>query len=453
MDYRLEILRDEMLNIPLKVCAFDKNTLADTLIGQGVVSLKKCASNISNETEFQLTLLDSQKKNVGTIRFFCVLQLKPSALKISPGLTEGCVRIEKIVSHDLFSASPLFTPTPKILIKYGSWTSEELKGSGVNPTWDLLKIQTDVFPAKAFESQIFSVDLIENDKVVGAGKVENLLLAASQVGQVVQVPVDLFQTASKKPRSAGTIILHMSVVDRETLDKEENEKKAVIEKEKSVKKIAIKDGTLFITYLKGTELATRDLFGKGDPFAILSFGSSWVQETPALSGGSVIWEGLSFSLDVTGEELVNEKLSAVVMDKNNIQSNSLIGKADFNLERLAYSPGKEIELEADLMDSKDKRAGKLLVRLEVRERLEIVKKGKLPDGFKGGVLHIVRVRTFGLAKSGIFGGASHYIVAKLDGHADMRTPTLDHGGGDMLFDFLDLKAEVTPDVLVKGIII
>ena len=98
---------------------------------------------------------------------------------------------------------------------------------------------------------------------------------------------------------------------------------------------------------------------------ILGYGN-WVQETKALTnaGGKVIWDGLDFRVDVTGEELQKEKLIVTVLDKNSYRQHSLIGKAEVNMERFAFNPGKEIEVEVDVFDKKSKSAGKVLIRME-----------------------------------------------------------------------------------------
>ena len=437
--------RDEVLNIPLKVTAFDKNTLSDALIGHGTVLLKKFAANIGHETELELTIFDDKKNPAGRIKLLCVMHYKAEELKLSPGFTQGCLRIDKIVCHSLFSVNMLSSPSPSIVVKFAGWSCEPLKGEGSNPMWEYLKIQSDVFPAEAFQNQCLSVDLIENKKVIGAGKIGNVMTAASQVGQVVTLPIDLFQTAAKKPQPAGSLVVHLTVVDKAVLEKEEAVKSAEIEKVKSSKKPSINEGTLFISYLKGTNLANREILGDADPFVILGFGN-WVQETKALNnaGGKVIWDGLDFRLDVTGEELQREKLIVTVMDKNAYRQHSLIGKAEISLERLAYSPGKEVEVEEDVTDKKSKTAGRILIRMEVRERLES-KRPTLPDGFTKGLLHIFRIRTFELANTELVGKQDPYVVAQLgqDKKTQMKTPTIDNGGPDVLFDYLDFKVVVT----------
>jgi hypothetical protein len=210
-----------------------------------------------------------------------------------------------------------------------------------------------------------SVDLIENKKLIATGKIDNVLVAASQVGRVTTIPIDLFQADENKPQSAGTVVVHLTVVDKTVLDKEEADKNAAIEKENVNKKPSITEGTLFISYMKGSNLTNREIIGEADPFVILGFGN-WVQETKALNnaGGKVIWDGLNFRVDVTGEELKKEKLIVSVMDKNKYRQHSLIGKAEVNIERLAYTPGKEVEVEADVIDKKSKSAGKILIRME-----------------------------------------------------------------------------------------
>ena len=366
LGFSLEISRDEVLNIPLKVTAFDQNTSStDAVIGQGTVLLKKFAANIGQESEIELTIFDGNQKAAGKITLLCIMHYKAEELKLSPGLSQGCLRIEKVVCHSLFSVNMLSSPSPNVVVKFAGWISDTLKGDGSNPMWEFLKIQSDVYPAEAFQTQSLSVDLIENKKLIATGKIDNVLVAASQVGRVTTIPIDLFQAAAKKPQSAGTVVVHLTVVDKTVLDKEEADKNAAIEKEKVNKKPSITEGTLFISYMKGSNLTNREIIGEADPFVTLGFGN-WVQETKALNnaGGKVIWDGLNFRVDVTGEELKKEKLTVSVMDKNKYRQHSLIGKAEVNIERLAYTPGKEVEVEVDVIDKKSKSAGKILIRME-----------------------------------------------------------------------------------------
>ena len=371
LDFKCEsITREQLSSQQLKVTAFDKNTVSDALIGTAEVCMLDACEELEKDAEIEVELMDKKGQAAGTIKLFCSVHKaeKVEDLQLSEGLQVGVVKFMKIVARGLQSGNFISKPAPYFEIEYGAWKGTTSVGEGVDYVWEYPDLMTDVVEAEVLRAQSMVVYMCENKKRVASTTIPNMLLPGSRMDQHTELTLELLNNKNGKP--AGKVTLTVMVT-----------KPPEKEVQEELPPLDYTEAVLLITYIKAEGLVNKELMGKQDPFVVLSLGG-WVEETEVHpdAGGEVIWDNLDFRADTEADMLLNEPLEVVVWDKNNLTKNTLIGRGEASLKRVAYSMGKEVELLVNLTDSKQKPMGRVIVRADLRQKPKEGPK-QLPEGF------------------------------------------------------------------------
>ena len=182
---------------------------------------------------------------------------------------------------------------------------------------------------------------------------------------------------------------------------------------------------LMVHKMKAFGLRNTELLGNIDPFVTLSHGE-WNYKTPVLTnaGGDIVWDDLSVSTVVTKDLILASDVLVSVYDENRLRGHTLLGSGKLSLKRPASKLNKEMEVSVVLAGSNGQSLGRVDISLEVRD-IAVSRMKTLPGGFKNGLMHIVRLKTFDLTNTG----------KNFFGHS--LTHSLTHSRTHVLYLFID----------------
>ena len=191
---------------------------------------------------------------------------------------------------------------------------------------------------------------------------------------------------------------------------------------------------------------------QNDPYVVLRLGS-WDDETERIDGGGAnpLWEYMNMKTDVTSDIIAFEKLKVQVYDHNSASKDVLIGSADATLYHAITNEklGTDVDVTVILKDEKQKTVGRVVLGIEVRphDGAADSKNAPIAEGFKSGLLQIVRIRAFNLKNTELFGKQDPYVQLSFGTMKPQRTITQDNAGSAALWDFLDMSFPVSFDSL------
>jgi hypothetical protein len=456
--YSFDINSESMKTTDLEVALFDKNMLrSDVLIGKcpSISLTKSVAENgIKGVPVVLQAELPPDRSGKPSGRVEIELKIDPPRpkdddLKVNSNFVNGYLFIRKVICSNLRNTETMGTLDPYVVLQLGE---EKLKlptrkDAGADCVWDHLDFKPSVTAAVvqtgSIQVQVWDGDNLLKDDLVGEASVR-LVSAGVEIGAPVELRCEL-QSKNTKPGSgnSGVVVILASVHPPDRVIAPPSASMPALPE-------TFKEGTIFISSIQAFGLKNTELFGKQDPFVVVKVGDFFNSRTAVLkdSGSDLIWSDLDFRIKVRPEFIKDGFIEFSVVDENNILKNTTIGTGRTPIRRLAARLGKEQKHSVTVEDAKGKVVGRLEVGAEMRETIPDADK-KLPEGFVSGLLHIVRIQSHGLKNLELFGKQDPYIKLKC-GAWQARTYTQNEAGGDVLWDFLDFRADVTAAELMSG---
>ncbi|RYH30865.1 hypothetical protein EON65_04035 [archaeon] len=412
----------------------DDNTLrGDAKVGSGKLDIRQGCAVLEKTTSISITVLDDKGKKAGRLTLAGALFQPPdenTVLELPKDVNEGFLRIHKISGKELKTGNFFSSPAPSIEITYGTWKSSTTNSDNYSPIWTGLELESPSMHRELLLSTAFQLVLMENKKVIATAEVPNLLLACSRFRQPTLMSFPLQHVKSKTP--AGTVDIELCILPT-------NDRKVDTTKEIQIeRKVDYTDAELNVRSIHLKNLRNTEWMGQADPFIILSY-ADWMEQTAPYkdAGSEVVWNDLSMRADTTANELMSKELEVAVYDKNSMRANALIGKMKLSLKRLAVSPGKEIIISDQLLDTKGKSAGTCEIRAEVR-KLDTKNLPKLPEELSTVELHCFCISAFDLKNTEIMGKQDPFVILKV-GEGKMQSPVQMDAGSDTIFENLDMR--------------
>lgn len=449
VNFKVKLTGDDILaNKKFKVNSWDKNSGKDTHTASAEISMRKLVKAYGNEVTLNVDLTDSKGKRAG--RLVMVAELRESEPEpevfLPKDFTAGILKVIQICTFDLknlemFGAGK---QDPYCKVKAGDFFSDktfEKEEGGSDVVWDYLDMQIPVtadfltsdfnfLEIEAWESNILK------DEMIGKGEVS--LKKVVNIGEDVELSVPLHD---EKKASTGRLTV---LVRLENLPPKE----IVIAPN-------FQEGTMNVRRIVAHGLKNMDWFGKADPFVELTL-SDWEGKTNSLTnkGSNVMWDFLDMKMVVTRDMLkssdkVKHTITAKVLNKNSIRKDSLIGRGEVNITKAFTTLGTEVELSIDLLDAAGQPTGRLVLYALVTDGIEPDESTmNICPEFEFGSLCVGKIRSFELKNTELMGLQDPFVVINLGSWED-KTFTKDDGGGDVLWDFLDLRCDVTSEMLLS----
>lgn len=207
--------------------------------------------------------------------------------------------------------------------------------------------------------------------------------------------------------------------------------------------------------------------GQQDPYVRVRIGEYTEKTyTKDNGGGDVLFDFLDLKVPVTREVLQSGRIEMEAWDENSkldLRGDVLIGSSSCVLEGVT-TMGETVELEFQLKDKKGKDSGRILafLRLEDTPPPVEVELPVIGDSFKEGTVFVRRIVSFGLQNTEMFavlGGGKQdpYVTLKVKDTVppgglewEGSTPVLNNAGANNVWDFLDLKFDVTRNQLLSS---
>jgi Ca2+-dependent lipid-binding protein len=446
VNMKVKVSADDILaNKKVKVNAWDENSGTDTHTGSGEITMRKLVKGFGNEVTLNIDLSDSKGKRAG--RLVMVAELRESEPEpeafLPKDFTAGVLKVIKICTFDLKNLEMIGRQDPYCKVRAGDFFNDqtfEKEDGGSDVVWDYLDMSIPVTAAfltgdeNILEFEAWESNLIK-DAMIGRG--EASLQKVVNIGEDVELVVLL---RDDKLQSTGRLSV---LVRLEPLPPKE---------------IAIapgfQEGTMSVRRIVAHGLKNKEWFGKADPFVCLTL-DNWEGKTNSLTneGSNVMWDFLDMKTVVTldmlkAKDKKKHTITATVMDKNSLRSDVLIGTGEVNITKAFTTLGTEVELSVELQDEKQKPTGRLVLFALVTDGIEPDESDlKINPEFEFGTLNIGKIRSFDLKNTEIFGLQDPFVELQVGGWQD-KTFTKDEGGGDVLWDFLDLHCDVTSAMLL-----
>lgn len=378
--------------------------------------------------------------------------------------------VYKIRTFDLKNTEMFGTHDPYVRVGVGDEykaRTHTVSNGGANVLFEPLDMKVPVTAAVLLSGSIHAEAWDENSKIsitgdvligTGLGPLEGVRV----MGESVEVSVLL---KDKKGKPAGRLLVFLRL---EECSAEGSASLQVPMDESFI------DGTVHVRKIASYSLQNTELLGmfgeKQDPYVFLTAigkkeeggegeGVQWEGTTPVLNGAGLnnVWDLSGFQFDVTRTQLLNCNLKLCVKDKNKMRGDSVIGEGILSVGKInKLNSLIELPVDLKLLDKKgipiEKSRGKLVVTVEItlKQKTAFV----LQEGFKFGNLQISKIQTYNLKNTEIGIGSTQdpYCVLKLGGDWSERTPTLKDGGGDVLWNFLQVSCDVDADLIKKELL-
>ena len=512
------VSRSTLTESQFVVQAWDYNLTGDKLIGQVSCSLSdyildfdddEDTSTLATNHLFKIKMDLSNAKGtevVGHVVLECLM--KPTAdeirmlerdLDVTEGVEKGTLFISKVeacgLRRDNNGKKNSAIKHPYLCVDYCSNSGmnpvsadgiaiekqpmlTSSVGSGPDASWltfpfmqlvSKRELQTRpmVFHVKENDSADVHNTNINDDPVIAVGKVRNMLLAGSQVGENVEIVIDLFPPSadtSKPLEVTGTDLGQLVVtckiedstgkvdvikasprIEGETADGEG-------EGEGESKKFT--DGVLMINYVQ-----TKGVSHNGKPLLAFQIeGDDSTKESlpvlKSINSGDMHWDYDS-KIVLDASTIKNQSFEVTVYEHHIVGKNTTSCQGHTALD-FFYKQSRmnvPVELTVQLHDSKGKSKGRVIFGCEMRSADGAgAEKKKLPDNYNdaGALIHFHKAQTHNLKNTEFIGKADPYLVIKdHEGHEIGRTFTLFDKGGSVLFDFLDIKSPSDSKSLYK----
>ncbi len=463
---------NQVVQEAVEISVFDDNSLrSDTHVGSALLQLSLAAVTLNKMVTINADLLHNKtKKSVGKVAITCSLieYVKPPDVAVVastiPASFNGYVAIKRIVGTGLKNSNMVSDLTSYAHValtvpanKKPLWTEQTNSVEGTSPSWESLALTPSVTTNDVKEGSlvitVYNDSLV--DSVIGTATIALLSLTANGIDKDLEVSGEL---VDKKGVKTGKIMLLTRLCEGKPEVITQATVETIIEKTVDIK---FTSAMLMVHKMKAFGLKNTELFGDIDPFITLQHGD-WNYKTSVLTnaGSNIIWDNLGESTVVTKDSILANDVLVSVYDANRLRGHTLLGTGKLSLKRPASKLNKEMEVSVVLTGSNGQSLGRVDVTLEVRD-IVVTKSKLLPEGFKNGVLHIVRLKTFDLTNTGthyihipmhlslticlveLIGQQDPYLKVKIGSLFNDKTHTIDNGGGEVLYDYLDMKCLVT----------
>ena len=442
VNLKLRMSADDILSYkPLDVSVWDVNKYRKNVcIGGNAASLKRFAARLGNEGELSVDILDPKTRAV-TGRVVLLGELRaagPEEVKPLPeGFTGGILRIVRICTFDLANLEMQGKQDPYVKVKAGNFFEDKTftqQDAGGDVIWNYLQMAFPVTPDflrnETLQFEAWEENTAFPDMLIGAGEVS--LRNVVTIGEEVELNIPIVDNNMK---SSGRI---SAFVRLEHLPPKEVEISP-----------NFNSGSFYVTRITAFGLADTEWFGKSDPFVTLTIGN-WTATTPVLDnkGNNVMWDYLDFRCPITADQLKREKVIVSVTNKNKMLTSVVIGTGEVKIVSAGVILDKEIELSVPLKNGKGKSTGRVVLYVKVVEGAEIDDNDLVVDEkFQFGTLHFNKIRSFDLKNTEIIGLQDPYVVLKIGEWTDQTFPIME-GGGDVLWEYLDIRCDVTAEILM-----
>lgn len=444
-DYKFVVTRDDILaSNDIEIGLFDENKiLANKFIGKGSLPLKRLANALGQILEVSVNI--SEKPGLtSTGRMVFQVEMKegiPEVISQLPAdFTNGILRVVRIRTFDLTNLEIIGKQDPYIKLFAGEYYEDKtyVQGdAGGDVLWDYLDMAIPVTKEFIVEQYLLLETWESNsavDLLIGSSRV--VLNTIAKLDTDYEISVIL---KDKKNKDAGKVTVFVRLEKPPPTEVKLPETFTV--------------GTMFVRRICAFGLANKEILGKSDPYVLLTL-QNWEGKTNSLpnQGANVIWDFLDLKTKITPEIIKNAKLNVTLMDKNDMRRDKLIGSGEVKLLRTGQHIDDAVltELSTELKDDNGKSSGRVTIYAEVKTGEEIDEKDlKIPDTFKFGTLQITQIRSFDLKNTEFIGLPDPFVEVKIGDWKD-KTYTKEEGGSDVLWNFLDLRCDVTDD-LVKSV--
>jgi hypothetical protein len=506
LDMRAIITKADLEKSFLTVEAWENNTSGDLLIGKGKVALRNLrrmnyeyqlpvqfrddpsAGNSNGRGLLFIRLLDCSNIDEKTLLEKEETILKKDALP--KDFKKGCFSITKIIASHLIRKGSLFdgilngNPNPFIEFSFpaaNGWKEKTVSFNeqtqlqknekffgGKDCIWDLLDLsfivdQAMIEKGEELEVIVRNSKKIGNSDMIGKGKIKIIKTAnhmkeqsssSADTSDDIKLELVIYDEKNLQERK-GKIILFTKLEVLEEDDTMMDDSK--IEIPKNFEYGIMKISTIECFNLKNTELMYGD---KQDPYVMLTYGTSWKQQTNYLdnAGANCKWLHLPFSFDIHRESFLNsEKLEVIVKDKNTSRD-AFIGKAIVSLKRSLKHLGEERPYSLTLLDEK---GSKVTGKCKLYCSLHLPKPEiKLPDDLQNGNLKITRITMFGMKSTegflGMGGKIDPFILVKVNPSSSSQRPfptsVKENAGGNVEWKDLDCSFDCDIEQLNVGMI-
>jgi Ca2+-dependent lipid-binding protein len=441
---------DILAGKPMRVSVWDENSLrSNVCVGAGNASLRRFASQLKNEVELSVDILDSKGKPSGRVVIRGELKEMEAAVvsQLPESFTGGVLCIKKICVHDMKNIELIGLPDPYVKIRTVAlppgteqepsvqWAEKTYTQDnvGCNPVWNYLDFAFPVtlqfLTTEGVEFQVWEENPLV-DELIGTGFTD--LQAVSQLYSDIEIKIPILD---RKKKSAGRMTVTFELRNLQP-------KEIEVAPE-------FRAGTLFIRRITAYGLHNTEWFGKGDPYLKLQL-LDWKAETQPMTnkGDNIVWDYLDMKRDLTLEQLKSEKISVAAYDKNSLRADALIGSGEVKVIKAGVNLKQETELSLELVDAKGKTSGRVVLFVTLQEGFEPDESTlEIPPTFQFGSLHFQRIKSFDLKNTEIVGLQDPYVILKLGTDWREQTYTKDEGGSDVLWEYLDLRCDVTADML------
>ena len=254
------------------------------------------------------------------------------------GPNDGKARVNLIKAKDLIKTDQKGKSDPYAVVKYGSqkFKSPTVKNSQ-DPEWDC-EMEFD-FPEEGgdnFNIEVFDEDRFGKDKSLGRLELSPDSLAEMEPGSAYWLPLEGVPS--------GQILLGAEIADSFSDDENKSPAggKSLTGKEDPQSVGAppqftdqLPEGQLDVKLLKAKDLIKSDVFGKSDPYAVLSFGQQKDKTPVAKNTQNPVWNHESqFGLPDGADQTLNIE----VFDSDKIGKDKSLGKLDIDVQDLLNSP-------------------------------------------------------------------------------------------------------------------
>ena len=448
-DVTSESLKSEFLTVQL----FDDNLMTDTLIGsQERVSLMPAGASVGEVVEIKVKLpVDKKGKSTGRLILYvevCEHEAEEEKFEVAESYQSGIIHIEKICAYTLNGTTKNKKMTPFVKVKFEAFEESTEAISGVNPVWDLLNIKPPATRDNLVNSKLL-LEIYNRKKLIGTGTV-SVAKAGASINEQVELRVEIVD----KTNVPFSYVLLNVTVKEESADAALSAPKSTLPEEITPPP-GFLQGIIYITSIKSFGLKNPDFIGKADPYVEVLFESKLgnaSEKTPVYTnaGDKVVWDEVNLKVKVSADDiLANKKVKVKTWDENS-GKDTHTGSGEFTMRKLVKGYGNEITLNIDLVDSKEKRAGRLVMVAELRES-EPEPEVFLPNDFTAGILKVVQICTFDLKNLEMFGAGKQdpYCKVRAGDFFEDKTFEKEEGGSDVVWDYLDMSIPVTAEFLTS----
>ena len=363
LDFEFDCPRSLLADGVFQITVKDKNfATKDSLIGSGVVPLRRSCANIGNGvlSELSVDLTGPDKKPAGRIVLYVEVQKpqSPDELIPKPGFSHGRFNISRIRTFDLKNVEIGSTfgaqNDPYCVVKFVNWTDKthSKENGGSDCLWDFLLMGTDDIPVEHFIQKQLEITVFDEntrplpDTLIGQGKVAlSLCITAKNLGTEVKLPVKLI---GKDGKPSGRVEVYVTVTEPEAV--------GTVPDSFQVGLLEVKRVTLM--GLKAKISGPTINLSLGETIASIG-GTQDEEDDPS-------WASLSWKAPCSRAAVCGENGLVVEIMHDGMMKSKLFGTAKLPLLRAGAKLGQDVQLLGPIENSKGEKVGQISVLSQIR---------------------------------------------------------------------------------------